>query len=121
MRQDQNEGKEKHKSHFPIFSYRFTYSCCEFKSFYCSIDEHGKFRLRRDHEYYHQVQVQLFVSSDLYSWCDFCVYTKHCVMVEGIIPDYDWIERNIHVLKKYFVCHILPEILHPVLKPPYYL
>ena len=26
-------------------------------------------------QYYHQVQLQLFVGSDMFAWCDFCINT----------------------------------------------
>ena len=95
--------------------------CCQDCNFYCFIDETGRFRLKRDHAYYHQVQVQLFVCSDQYKWCDFCVYTTKGVMVERIWTDCDWIEKFIPILENFFRMHYLPEILYPKLKPSYFL
>ncbi len=43
-------------------------------SFYCTISNR-QLHLERNHPYYHQVQLQLFVSIDMYHLCDFCIYT----------------------------------------------
>ena len=67
--------------------------CCQDTNFYCFIDENGKFRLKREHTYCHQVQVQLFVCCDLYSWCDICIYTMKGVLFERIFTDYEWIDK----------------------------
>lgn len=77
--------------------------------------------MKRHHAYYHQVQVQLFVSSDLFSWCDFCVYTTKGVLVERIFTDYDWIDKYVPILKEYFNDQVLPELLYPMYKPPFVL
>ena len=42
---------------------------------YCCVMMNGKLHLKQSHVYYHQVQLQLYVASDLCSWCDFVVYT----------------------------------------------
>ena len=47
---------------------------CQFDDFCCTLTE-NKLCLKHHHQYYHQVQLQLFVGMDMYSWCDFCVYT----------------------------------------------
>ena len=41
-------------------------------NFYCTM-VNGQIQLRIDHQYYHQVQLQLYVASDLCQWCDFCI------------------------------------------------
>ena len=72
--------------------------CCQDKNFYCYINEDGVFRLQRVHQYYHQVQVQLFVCSDLYHWCDFCLYTMKGVMAERMFTDFNWVDKYIPLL-----------------------
>ena len=47
---------------------------CQKPSFYCTV-ANGKLRLKRQHLYYHQVQLQLYVGMDMYHWCEFCIYT----------------------------------------------
>jgi len=55
---------------------------CQDSSFYCSFD--GNLHLKRNHHYYDQIQLQLFVGMDMYDWCDFCVYTPKGIEVERI-------------------------------------
>ena len=76
---------------------------------------------KRDHSYYHQVQLQLYVTRFMAHWCDFCVYTSKGVVVERILPDKQWQEECIPKLDKYFFDHILPELIDPQCKPSFYL
>ena len=49
-------------------------------SFYSTI-ESNKLKLKHKHSYYHQMQQQFYVSQDLFTWCDFCVFTtKGCLL-----------------------------------------
>ena len=59
--------------------------CCDDPSFYCTWTN-GHLQLKHNHQYYHQVQLQLFVGTD-FSWCDFCVYTPKGLAVQRIYPD----------------------------------
>ena len=79
------------------------------------------FKLKCTHKYYHQVQLQLYITSDSFTWCDFCIYTTKGVLVERIFSDSEWIAKNIPVLTDYFESEILPEIVYPTHKPSYYL
>ena len=47
---------------------------CTDPTFYCSLNNEGKMVLNRSHLYYHQVQLQLYVSAA--HWCDFCIFTN---------------------------------------------
>ena len=94
---------------------------CKDPNFYCYIADDGKFTLKRCHQYYDQVQLQLYVSSDLCEWCDFCVYTTKGLMIERIYSDSEWVNRAIPQLNDYFECEMLPEIVYPLYKPSYYL
>ena len=93
---------------------------CEDESFYC-IYQNGSFCLKRNHHYYHQVQLQLYVGMDLYSWCDFCVFTLKGIEVERIYLDIDWCNTYITELDSYFDAYMLPEIVSPLHKPSYIL
>ena len=77
------------------------------------IDDSGSVKLKRSHHYYHQVQLQLFVCSNKYHWCDFCVYTPMGVTVEKITLDKEWIEESISKLEDYYDNVILPELVYP--------
>jgi len=93
---------------------------CSDPSFYCEL-VNGHFHLKRTHQYYHQVQLQLYVSSDIFGWCDFCVYTPVNVAVERIYPCKEWQSTFIPELEDYYDRHMLPEIVTPLYKPSYIL
>lgn len=77
----------------PEESYEDTNFCCALVN--------GKVQLKRKHIYYDQVQLQLYVASDLCHWCDFCVYTTKSVVVERIFPDTSWQKKNCPTLDTY--------------------
>ena len=93
---------------------------CKDIDFYCTM-VNGNLHLNRDHSYYHQVQLQLYVAAHLSHWCDFCIYTTCGVAVERIFPDSGWQQTVLPQLDKYFFEHMLPELVHPQYKPSYYL
>ena len=94
------------------------FDACSDPNFYCSIVD-DKLHLKRNHPYYHQVQLQLFVTMDMCSWCDFCVYTLKGVATERICLDVEWCNRCIIELESYFDGHMLSEIVSPKHKPCY--
>ena len=93
---------------------------CEDAKFYCTI-ENGKLKLKHNHAYYHQVQEQLYVSQDMFSWCDFCIYTTKGCLVTRVSLDEKWVKENISKLEAYFEECMLEEIILGRLKPSYYL
>ena len=86
--------------------------CC------CMVD--GKISLKRSHCYYHQVQLHLYVASNICYWCDFCVYTTKDVGVERIYSDDRWVHHICPKLDEYYFDHILPEIVAQKHKPSYF-
>ena len=95
---------------------------CDDPNFYCSRFGNS-IHLKKTHTYmyYHQVQLQLFVGMDVYSWCDFCVFTLKGVAVKRLHLDTDWCNVNIPELEIFFDAYMLPEIIEPRLKPSYIL
>jgi hypothetical protein len=91
----------------------------EDKNFYYSVVNSHPY-LNRDHQYYHQVQLQLYVSRESVKWCDFCVYSQKGVLVERIYPNKEWQKTNCPKLDNFFFNHILPEMIEPKNKPSYY-
>ena len=87
---------------------------CQKPSFYCTM-VNEKLHLKRQHSYYHQVQLQLYFGMDMYHWCDFCVYTTKGIAVERISLDTDWCNINITKLQSYLDTHVLPEVVCPKL------
>lgn len=92
---------------------------CTKGSFFCCSDLYGNIVLKRDHAYYHQVQLQLEATSA--KWCDFCVYTTRGIVIERIYPDKAWKVTNIPKLEYFYDNILLPEILFPRMKPSYVL
>ena len=93
---------------------------CKDTNFYCSLVD-GMLHLNRTHPYYHQVQLQLYVGTDLYSWCDFCVFTTKGILVKRIFLDPMWCTTYVPQLEEYFSYHMLPEIVYPQYKPSHIL
>ena len=81
---------------------------CDQKSFYL-VSLNGIPCLKRDHEYYHQVQLQLYVTRSMAKWCDFCVYSLRGVFVQRIFPDKCCQKYAISKLDNFFT-HILLEL-----------
>ena len=93
---------------------------CKDENFYFSL-VNDCLQLSKNHQYYHQVQLQLYVASDKAKWCDFCVFTLKGVCVERIEPDMFWQEQTVPQLDEYYFKHIIPELLYLQCKPSYYL
>ena len=94
-------------------------SACGDDNFYCDLTGDQGIRLNRNHQYYHQVQLQLYVSEA--PWCDFCVWTSKDFAIERIYSDEAWQLEQIPKLDSYFRECILPEIVCPKAKPGYYI
>ena len=88
------------------------YEACADPDFFCEVID-GQFRLKRQHQYYHQVQLQLYVSSDKYSR----VYTPVDVAMERIYQCKKWERKHIPELEEYFDTHMVPEIVDLFINP----
>ena len=69
----------------------------------------GKLQLRRDHGYYFQCQMQIYVTRRLF--CDFVVWTPREIHIERITLDEQLIETAIPTAKKFWRLCVLPELL----------
>lgn len=68
-----------------------------------------KRQLNRDHEYFHQVQVQMLTTG--LSYCDFVVWTVQDCHIERIKYDRDFCSEIVSKCKLFFEQALLPEIL----------
>ena len=93
-------------------------NACKDPNFYCTLQS-GEVFLKRQHHYYHQAQMQLYVTAA--KWCDFCIYTTHGIAVQRIYPDRCWQTENVPTLEDFYDNLLLPEILYPRMKPSYVL
>ena len=73
-------------------------------SFFCKV-VNGNLSLKKNHNYYFQVQGQLVITHA--KWCDFCVYTPHGFSVERITFDKSFWKSVVHKLDDLF------QIYHP--------
>ena len=67
---------------------------------FCLEKQHdGKYQLKRDHAYYYQCQLQLFVTG--HSFCDFVIWTKEELHIERITLDEALIESALPIAEKF--------------------
>ena len=70
----------------------------------------GKVQLKRNHNYYYQVQGELAIMGA--PWCDFVVWTKAGIFIERITLDnHLWSNIMLPKLTQFYVEHVVPEIL----------
>ena len=93
---------------------------CNDPNFYCELVD-SQLQLKLTHAYYHQVQLQLYVGTDLYHWCDFCIYTCKGLSVQRIHQNSTWQEKCIPKLESFYDECILPKLLLGKYKPRYIL
>lgn len=82
------------------------------KSFCLTKDSDGNIKLSRDHVYYYQVQMQLFVTDKAY--CDFILWTEkdgQTPYVERITPDIVFFEEALAKAETFFKKCVIPELL----------
>ena len=75
------------------------------------IDGHVTFSLKRKHDYYYQVQCQLYCADK--EWCDFVLRTQNELHIERIRRDHSWWNEQIHKLKTFYFSALLPELACP--------
>lgn len=69
----------------------------------------GKYKLKRQHDYYYQCQLQIFVTGR--SFCDFVVWTQKELHFERLTLDETLITSALPTAKTFFNICILPELL----------
>ncbi|XP_038064580.1 uncharacterized protein LOC119734986 isoform X1 [Patiria miniata] len=71
-----------------------------------STSDNSALALKRDHDYYYQVQGQLMVTGA--PFCDFVVYTDRDVYVERILPDVELWNAMLDKLAAFYLKHAMP-------------
>ena len=78
------------------------------ENFFCEIID-GKFKLRRNHAYFYQVQGQLAISNC--EWCHFIVWTNKGMEYETIVYDKNlWENVMLPKLNAFYCYAIIPEL-----------
>ena len=78
-------------------------------STFCLQECDGKYELKRNHQYYYQCQLQIFVTGRRF--CDFVVWTQKELHIERLTLDESLLESALPTAKKFFNICILPELL----------
>ena len=81
------------------------------KGFFCKVVPTGAIELRRNHDYFYQVQGTLAITKC--SWCDFIVWTPTAFSVERISFDSKFWEEAKAKLIRFYKTEILPELALP--------
>lgn len=76
---------------------------------FCLHQHNSKLALKKKHQYYYQVQAQLFVCD--VDYCDFIVWTKKDVYIERIMPDAEFWEDCVRKASSFFIKGVLPEVM----------
>eukprot|EP01017_Pseudomicrothorax_dubius_P036646 TRINITY_DN526_c0_g1_i3.p1 TRINITY_DN526_c0_g1~~TRINITY_DN526_c0_g1_i3.p1 ORF type:complete len:275 (-),score=54.03 TRINITY_DN526_c0_g1_i3:26-802(-) len=76
--------------------------------FYMTEIDEGKWKLNRRHDYYAQIQGNLYLHKR--QWCDFIVWTDVEFVVEKITYESDFFENMKVRLKEYYFRFLLPEL-----------
>ena len=76
---------------------------------FCLTKDNDKWKLKRTHTYYYQVQMQLAVCKLPY--CDFIVWSRGEVIVERITVDYAFYNSKMEDVRHFFIYGVLPEIV----------
>ena len=78
------------------------------------LEEKENVKLR--HDYYHQVQCQLYCANR--NWCDFVLRTNKEMHVERIYRDKKWWGQQLAKLRKFYFTDLLPELASPRHREP---
>jgi hypothetical protein len=78
---------------------------------YLVTDNKGHLALKRSHDYYHQVQGQMFCVGPHITHVDFVVYTIADVKIIKIPRDDEFIDKMVHELEEFFTAHFKSAVL----------
>ncbi len=84
---------------------------CEKTSFCLTLNEKKELKLKNRHDYWYQVQCQLYCVDK--TWCDFVVRTNKELHVERIYRDAKWWGLQLAKLRKFYFSSLLPELACP--------
>ena len=85
---------------------------CDKSSFILELNKEKETRrLKHRHDYYFQVQCQLYCADK--NWCDFVVRTNKDIHIERIYRDRKWWGVQLAKLRKFYFSALLPELACP--------
>ena len=114
----QSLGIAEYKNPYAARDLSLAEACDQVKSFCLErqvTEEKGRetciYRLKKRHDYFYQVQCQMFCCN--LEWCDFVVRTNKELHVERIFRDQDWWNKQLPKLKNFYFNALLPELACP--------
>nr|CAH7723788.1 unnamed protein product [Callosobruchus chinensis] len=75
----------------------------------CLVEEGDEIALKKNHSYYYQCQMQIFVTNLKY--CDFVIWSPHIFFKKRILPDLQFWEENKNIALKFHKEIVMPELL----------
>ncbi|KAK3108711.1 hypothetical protein FSP39_013948 [Pinctada imbricata] len=79
----------------------------EEKNFFCTFQSDGTLRLKRNHKYYYQIQMQLAICEQ--KVCDFVIWSQHGMSVERIQMDESFWNHTYPKLLRFHKEYLVPE------------
>ena len=76
---------------------------------FCLHEVNGQLLLKEDHQYYYQVQTQIFITQRKY--CDFVVWTEESLYIQRIFADDSFLNNMLRQMTMFYVKCILPELM----------
>ncbi len=73
--------------------------------------EKNTYKLKQRHDYYYQIQIQLYCTDRL--WCDFVLRTDKELHVERIYRNEVWLDTILPKLRTFYFSALLPELACP--------
>lgn len=110
----QSSGIAEYKNPFSVKELTLSEACDQVKAFCLEKQEEGgqlTYRLKRRHNYYYQVQCQMYCCN--VDWCDFVVRTNEDFHVERVPRDKAWWQQQLPKLKEVYFHSLLPELACP--------
>ena len=80
-------------------------------STFCLQNRDNTYKLKTNHDYFHQVQCQLYCVDR--EWCDFILRTDVEIHIERIQRDRRWWGVQLEKLRKFYFSALLPELACP--------
>lgn len=88
----------------------------ESKTFCLEKNASGNYVLRHDHQYYYQVQAQLYCTNR--SYCDFVVWKEDQLLIQRVPKDESFLARELLKVDQFFSLCVMPELLAKVHSSP---
>lgn len=80
-------------------------------SSFCLERKEGEYKLKQRHDYYYQIQCQLYCADK--PWCDFVLRTEKDIHVERIYRHETWWATQLQKLRTFYFNSLLPELACP--------